>query len=366
MTIHIKMPKLLPNMEMGKLVAWVVDEGEVFEAGDPLYEVETDKVVNIIEAEMDGLMMKHRYEEGDDVPVGAIVAEVGPRSSKPDWLRVSYNGSAIKNVSNILEENRLTTVCEEANCPNIGECFGNNTATFMIMGEKCTRGCKFCNIERTARPGQLDPLEPIRVADAVRKMKLEHAVVTQVARDDLKDGGAAHMAETVRQIREINPETTIEVLISDLRGSYEALEDVLAADPDVLNHNMEMPKEWYRKVQPQCNYEQSLNVLHNSKKISPNTLTKTGFMVGLGESDEEISNLMDDILATGCDILTINQYLQPSSEHHKLARYVTPEKFNEYEEMAREKGFKYVVAAPLVRSSYKAAEAFEHAKAKQA
>lgn len=279
---------------------------------------------------------------------------------KPDWLRVPYNPSEVAEVSALLSDAKLNTVCKEANCPNLGECYSKRTATFMIMGRDCTRNCRFCNVT-PGRPEPLDPEEPQHVAEVVKKLGLKHAVITQVTRDDLKDGGAAHMADTVRAIRAMNPEVTIEVLISDLQGSEEDLKTVLDAKPDVMNHNVEMVQDLYEQIRPQATYRRSLDVLKNSKRIAPDILTKTGFMVGLGETDEQIDTLMDDIRETGCDILTISQYLQPSPEHTKLMRYVTPEGFAAYKEKALAKGFLYVASAPLVRSSYRAAEALTEA-----
>lgn len=279
---------------------------------------------------------------------------------KPDWLRVPYNPSEVAEVSALLSDAKLNTVCKEANCPNLGECYSKRTATFMIMGRDCTRNCRFCNVT-PGRPEPLDPEEPQHVAEVVKKLGLKHAVITQVTRDDLKDGGAAHMADTVRAIRAMNPEVTIEVLISDLQGSEEDLKTVLDAKPDVMNHNVEMVQDLYAQIRPQATYRRSLDVLKNSKRIAPDILTKTGFMVGLGETDEQIDTLMDDIRETGCDILTISQYLQPSPEHTKLMRYVTPEGFAAYKEKALAKGFLYVASAPLVRSSYRAAEALTEA-----
>lgn len=276
---------------------------------------------------------------------------------KPDWLRVPYNPTEVAEVSALLSDAKLNTVCKEANCPNLGECYSKRTATFMIMGRDCTRNCRFCNVT-PGRPGPLDPEEPIHVAEVVKKLGLKHAVITQVTRDDLPDGGAAYMADTVRAIRSLNPDVTIEVLISDLQGSVEALETVLSARPDVMNHNVEMVEELYDTIRPQAIYQRSLGVLRNSKRIAPDILTKTGFMVGLGETEEQLDRLMDDIRATDCDILTISQYLQPTHEHTKLMRYVTPEEFEAYKEKALAKGFRFVASAPLVRSSYRAAEAF--------
>ena len=280
---------------------------------------------------------------------------------KPDWLRVQYNREAVEEVARLMKDLKLNTVCKEANCPNLGECYKKHTATFMVMGSACTRNCRFCNVS-CAKPQPLDPDEPRHLAEVAKKLALRHVVVTQVTRDDLPDGGAAHMAAVVRAVHETCPGTTVEVLISDLKGSEDALRIVLDAKPEVLNHNVEMVSRLYHDVRPQARYERSLKVLSDSKKFAPNILTKTGFMLGLGETDDEVYALMDDIRATGCDILTISQYLQPSPQHWALQRYVTPEEFARFKDIAMEKGFKFVASSPLVRSSYRAAEAFEAAE----
>ena len=280
---------------------------------------------------------------------------------KPDWLKVQYNREAVEEVAKLMKDLKLNTVCKEANCPNLGECYKKHTATFMVMGSACTRNCRFCNVS-CAKPQPLDPDEPRHLAEVAKKLGLRHVVVTQVTRDDLPDGGAAHMATVVRAVHETCPGTTVEVLISDLKGSEDALRTVLEAKPEVLNHNVEMVPRLYHDVRPQARYERSLKVLSDSKKFAPGILTKTGFMLGLGETDDEVYALMDDIRATGCDILTISQYLQPTPQHWPLQRYVTPEEFARLKDIAMEKGFKFVASSPLVRSSYRAAEAFEAAE----
>ena len=274
---------------------------------------------------------------------------------------MQYNREAVEEVARLMKDLKLNTVCKEANCPNLGECYKKHTATFMVMGSACTRNCRFCNVS-CAKPQPLDPDEPRHLAEVAKKLALRHVVVTQVTRDDLPDGGAAHMAAVVRAVHETCPGTTVEVLISDLKGSEDALRVVLDAKPEVLNHNVEMVSRLYHDVRPQARYERSLKVLSDSKKFAPNILTKTGFMLGLGETDDEVYALMDDIRATGCDILTISQYLQPSPQHWALQRYVTPEEFARFKDVAMEKGFKFVASSPLVRSSYRAAEAFEAAE----
>jgi len=279
----------------------------------------------------------------------------------PDWLKVPYNRQAVEEVAGLMKDLKLNTVCKEANCPNLGECYQKHTATFMIMGSQCTRNCRFCNVT-CGKSGPLDPDEPLHVAEAARKLGLRHVVVTQVTRDDLPDGGAAHMAATVRRIKELCPGTTVEVLISDLRGSEDALKTVLDARPDVMNHNVEMVRRLYPDVRPQAKYERSLKVLSDSKRLAPDILTKTGFMLGLGETDDEVLTLLDDVRATDCDILTISQYLQPTSAHWPLDRYVTPEEFARWKQLALQKGFRFVASSPLVRSSYRAAEALDASK----
>ena len=279
---------------------------------------------------------------------------------KPDWLKVRFNQEAVDEVAALMRDLKLTTVCREANCPNLGECYRKHTATFMILGEICTRNCRFCNVT-TGKPLPPDPDEPENVALAAQALKLRHVVLTCATRDDLPDGGAEHFAKTVRAIREKCPTATVETLISDMKMNTDALDTVIAAHPEVLNHNVETVRELQSAVRPQARYERSLDVLRYCKKKDPTILTKTGFMVGLGETDEQIDRLMDDILETGCDILTIGQYLQPSPNHHPLARYVTPEEFARYKETALRKGFRHVASAPLARSSYKAWEVLEDA-----
>lgn len=278
--------------------------------------------------------------------------------AKPDWLRVSYNSEAVTEVKDMLVELDLNTVCQQAHCPNLGECFRKKTATFMIMGSQCTRNCAFCTVT-TGKPLPLDSEEPQHLAQATKRLKLDHVVITQVTRDDLEDGGAAHMAKTIQAVHELCPEVTVEVLISDLKGDEKALARVLEAGPHVLNHNVEMVPSLYKRVRPQGDYERSLTVLRKTKEIAPKLLTKTGFMLGLGETPQEVDALLDDIFETQCDILTISQYLAPSKDHYPMQEYIRPEIFAEIKENALAKGFKYVVSGPLVRSSYQAAEAFQ-------
>lgn len=277
---------------------------------------------------------------------------------KPEWLRVRYNQEAVAEVAQLLGQLKLNTVCKEANCPNLGECYRKHTATFMILGSQCTRNCRFCNVT-PGHPLPPDPDEPENVAAAAKKLGLRHVVLTCPTRDDLPDGGAEQFAKTVRAIRAACPGVTVETLISDMKMDTAALDVVIEARPEVLNHNVETVQALQKAVRPQADYQRSLSVLRYCKEKAPSLLTKTGFMVGLGETEEQIGQLMDDVLAAGCDILTIGQYLQPTPEHYPLARYATPEDFARYKEMALAKGFRYVASAPLARSSYKAWEALE-------
>lgn len=277
---------------------------------------------------------------------------------KPGWLKVRYNQEAVEEVARLMGELKLNTVCREANCPNLGECYRKHTATFMILGSVCTRNCRFCDV-KPGRPLPPDPEEPENVAAAARRLGLRHVVLTCPTRDDLPDGGAEQFAKTVRAIRKACPGATVETLISDMKMNTAALDAVIEARPEVLNHNVETVKELQGDVRPQADYRRSLDVLRYCKEKDGTLLTKTGFMVGLGETEEQIEVLMDDALAAGVDILTIGQYLQPSPEHHPLARYASPEDFARYREKALAKGFRYVASAPLARSSYKAWEALE-------
>lgn len=271
---------------------------------------------------------------------------------KPDWLKIKIpGGKNYVDVYSLLRSSRLNTVCEEAKCPNMAECWKNRTATVMILGKSCTRNCRFCNVT-TALPGEVDFDEPQRVAEAVAELKLKHVVITSVTRDDLEDGGSGIFSETVRLVKEKLPECTVELLIPDFKGNTEAFLKIIQNPPDILNHNLETVKRLYREVRPQAVYQQSLDVIKwfNSKGLK----TKSGIMVGLGENQEEVFELMDDLLSAGCDIMTIGQYLQPSREHLQVVRYITPEEFNLYRETGLKKGFKIVESAPLVRSSYHA------------
>jgi lipoic acid synthetase len=282
-----------------------------------------------------------------------------PVQRKPDWIRVKAPGSPKWAETNrIVRENKLVTVCEEAGCPNIGECWEKKHATFMIMGDTCTRACAFCNV-RTGLPEALDAEEPAKVADAVAKLGLTHVVITSVDRDDLPDGGAAHFAEVIRRIRELSPATTIEILTPDFLRKPGALEVVVAAKPDVFNHNLETVPSKYLTVRPGARYFHSIRLLQRVKELDPDIFTKSGIMVGLGEERNEVLQLMDDLRSADVDFLTIGQYLQPTRKHHPVIRFVPPDEFKSFETTAYSKGFHLVSATPLTRSSHHAGEDFQ-------
>lgn len=287
-----------------------------------------------------------------------------PILRKPEWIRVKAPTSeGYRRTRDILRDNRLVTVCEEAGCPNVGECWSQGHATMMIMGEICTRGCTFCNVA-TGRPDALDVFEPGRVAVAVEKLGLNHVVITSVDRDDLADGGAEHIAQTIRAVRRRNPDTTIEVLTPDfLKCPPSALEAVVEAGPDVFNHNLETVPGLYTEVRPGARYFLSLRLLQRVKELDSAMFTKSGMMVGLGEDRQAVLQVMDDLRAADVDFLTIGQYLQPTPKHHAVARFVTPEEFAAYEKAAYGKGFLMVSATPLTRSSYHAGADFERLRA---
>ncbi|GAA0126017.1 lipoyl synthase [Clostridium sp. CTA-19] len=278
---------------------------------------------------------------------------------KPDWLKVKLEHSDnFKKVQALTRSLSLNTVCTEANCPNRLECHNKGTATFMILGNTCTRNCRFCNVT-SGTPSDVDPLEPMHIAEAIQKLNLKHAVITSVTRDDLVDGGASHFANVIKCIRKLNPSTTIEVLIPDLRGNWNGLKTITDAKPEILNHNIETVPSLYNTVRPQAIYSRSLELLKMVKKLDPNILTKSGFMLGLGENDDEVISLLKDLKSYECDIVTIGQYLQPSKNHVELVEYVHPDKFNKFKDIGMKMGFRYIASAPLVRSSYNAAEALE-------
>ena len=279
---------------------------------------------------------------------------------KPEWLRVKApQWQRVGSVKEILRDLSLNTVCEEASCPNIGECFNVGTATFLIMGPACTRACPYCDIDFEKKPQALDPSEPIRLGEAVRRLKLNHVVITSVNRDDLSDGGASQFVRCIEQVRRVSPDTTIEVLIPDLCGNWQALEIILQARPEVLNHNTETIPRLYKRVRPQGNYQRSLELIAQTRSLSPSTYTKSGIMVGLGETDAEVRAVMKDLRRVHCDILTIGQYLQPSLKHLGVKEFVTPEQFDSWRDFGESIGFLQVVSTPLTRSSYHAEQVRE-------
>ncbi len=280
--------------------------------------------------------------------------ETNRGNARPQWLKVKIPlGTRFSELKHILEDHHLNTVCADARCPNVAECWNRGTATFMILGDICTRSCSFCAV-KTGRPADLDLEEPARVAEAVERMNLRYAVITSVNRDELPDGGAGIFAATIHAIRERRPHCRIEVLIPDFQGDAAAIQSVIDARPDVLNHNVETVPRLYREVRPQAKYERSLALLDLCKRSG--MTTKTGMMLGLGETEEEIISTMKDLRDIGVDILTLGQYLQPTKAHHPVARYVTPEEFHEWKKKGLELGFRFVESGPLVRSSYHAEE----------
>ena len=285
-----------------------------------------------------------------------------PIKKKPDWIRSKLiNSKEFFLTKSIVNQQKLVTDCEEANCPNITECWSKRHATFMIMGDTCTRACAFCDV-KTGRPEKLDPFEPKKIALAVKRLNLRHVVITSVDRDDLKDGGSNHFYETIKSTREANPETTIEVLTPDFLRKGEAYKRVLEATPDVFNHNIETVPSLYLKVRPGSRYFSSLELLKNAKQINQETFTKSGIMVGMGETKDEILQVMDDLRSANVDFLTIGQYLQPSVKHFPLQRYYDPSEFKDLEVIAKAKGFLLVSSSPLTRSSYHADEDFAKLK----
>ena len=295
--------------------------------------------------------MKIRHPEKKNRPINPI-------KKKPEWIRSKLiNSKEFFLTKTIVNNNNLVTVCQEANCPNITECWSKRHATFMIMGDTCTRACAFCDV-KTGKPGKLDTLEPFKIAEAVKKLNLKHVVITSVDRDDLDDGGSNHFYEVINQTRKINSNTTIEVLTPDFLRKGDAYKKVLEANPDVFNHNIETVPSLYLKVRPGSRYFASLELLKNAKKNNKKVFTKSGIMVGLGETRDEILQVMDDLKAADVDFLTIGQYLQPSVKHFPLDRYYTPEEFEELGTIAKSKGFLLVSSSPLTRSSYHADEDF--------
>ena len=295
--------------------------------------------------------MKIRHPEKINKPINPI-------KKKPKWIRSKLtNSQEFFLTKSIVNQFKLKTVCQEANCPNITECWSKRHATFLIMGDTCTRACAFCDVI-TGKPKPLDPLEPLKIAKAISKLNLKHAVITSVDRDDLDDGGANHFYEVIKETRKSNPTTTIEVLTPDFLKKGDSFKKVIEAQPDVFNHNIETVPGLYRKVRPGSRYFASVELLKNTKKIDKNIFTKSGLMVGLGENKDEIIQVMDDLRSAKVDFLTIGQYLQPSTKHHPLERYYTPEEFEELKTIAESKGFLLVSSSPLTRSSYHADEDF--------
>lgn len=278
---------------------------------------------------------------------------------KPEWMKIRYIDTPNREaVEKMLESLNLNTVCREANCPNYMECFSRKTATFMILGTNCTRDCRFCNVTY-GEPKSLDCDEPTNVAVAVKKLELKYVVITSVTRDDLPDGGAEHFAKTIEAIKEMSPETAIEVLVPDFGGDINSLKVIADAKPTVISHNMETIKSLYTEVRPQAEYERSLNLLKNIKNLNSNIHSKSGIMVGLGETEEQVYELFDDLIKVKCEFLTIGQYLAPTKNHVQIKEYIEPSMFEKYKSAALEKGFNFVASAPFVRSSYNAGEAIE-------
>ena len=300
-------------------------------------------------------MIKIYLDESDQSNLTSISKNA---VTKPEWLRVKApQFERIGNTANLLSDLKLNTVCQEASCPNIGECFASGTATFLIMGPGCTRACPYCDINFDRSKRDLDPTEPHRLAEAVSRMNLKHVVITSVNRDDLDDGGASQFFQCVSEVRKKSPETTIELLIPDLCGNWQALELVLDSKPNVLNHNIETVKGLYRKVRPQGNYQRTLDLLKRTREYFPSVYTKSGFMLGLGESDHEVLNLLSDLKNHFVDIVTIGQYLSPGPKHLPVQRFVSPSKFNFFKLFGEDNlGFMQVVSSPLTRSSYHAEE----------
>ena len=295
--------------------------------------------------------MKIRHPEKVNRPIN-------PLKKKPSWIKSKLtNSQEFFLTKSIVNQYKLKTVCQEANCPNITECWSKRHATFLIMGDTCTRACAFCDV-KTGKPGKLDELEPIKIANAVKKLNLKHVVITSVDRDDLDDGGSNHFYKVINQTRKSNPDTTIEVLTPDFLRKGEAYKKVLEANPDVFNHNIETVPSLYLKVRPGSRYFASLELLKNAKKMNKKVFTKSGIMVGLGETRDEILQVMDDLKSADVDFLTIGQYLQPSIKHFPLDRYYTPDEFKDLGDIAKAKGFLLVSSSPLTRSSYHADEDF--------
>jgi len=287
---------------------------------------------------------------------------LNPIRKKPSWIRTKINDTQnFFKTKEIINKNKLYTVCQEASCPNISECWSKRHATFMIMGDTCTRACAFCNV-KTGKPGFLDPFEPLKIAKATKELNLRHVVITSVDRDDLSDGGANHFSKVITETRKINKNTTIEVLTPDFLRKGDAYKNVVNANPDVFNHNIETVPSLYRRVRPGSRYFASVDLLKSAKQMNKKIFTKSGIMLGLGEKQDEVLQVMDDLLSAGVDFLTIGQYLQPSAKHYPLERYVHPDEFQKFKEIALSKGFLIVSSSPLTRSSYHADEDFSKMK----
>jgi len=288
----------------------------------------------------------------------SLKQKVGKETGKPSWLRKKLTVTKeIDEINLLINRSSLNTVCQEAMCPNQAECFKRGTATFLIMGKVCTRNCAFCAIKHGI-PEEIDLDEPINLAQAVLQLHLKYAVITSVTRDDLPDGGASHYVKIVIEMKKLNPNTKIELLIPDFKGSVDALNIVVDSRPDVLNHNVETVPSLYSSIRPKADYNRSVQLIRNVKRINPNTITKSGIMLGLGEKENEVFGLFDDLTDAGCDILTIGQYLQPSAEHYPVIEYIHPSMFAFYENEARKRGLKAVASSPFVRSSYRADELY--------
>jgi len=287
-----------------------------------------------------------------ELPVVSPETAAKTRTKKPSWLKVKLpTGESYKKVRDIVDDHKLHTICESGNCPNMGECWGAGTATFMILGNVCTRSCSFCAVA-TGRPTEYDLDEPRRVAEAIQLMKVKHAVLTSVNRDELKDKGAGVWADTIREVKKLNPDTTMETLIPDFKAKWDLLYQVIEENPEVVSHNMETVERLYRKVRPQAKYERSLEQIRLTKEHG--SRTKSGIMLGLGETDEEVYKIMDDLAAHGCDVLTLGQYLQPTKMHLDVVEFVHPDKFDHFREEGLKRGFDFVESGPMVRSSYHA------------
>lgn len=313
-----------------------------------------------VEGESQVEVMDIQADKTDSGSVGSVPSKGAPVLRKPDWLKVKApSGDNYSRIKNMLGELKLATVCQEAKCPNMGECWAGGTATIMIMGEVCTRGCKFCHVATGNPKGKLDPLEPEKVAYSLAQMDLEYVVITSVDRDDLEDQGSGHFARTVRTVKKLDPDLIVEILTPDFRGDLDCVDLIVAAKPDVFAHNVETVERLQNAVRdPRANYKQSLSVLERVKITDPTRYTKSSLMLGLGETDQEILQTLKDLRAIGCDVVTFGQYLQPTTRHLKVEQYVTPEKFQFWQKTSEDLGFLYVASGPLVRSSYRAGEFF--------